>query len=158
MKALSSTITSVSAGVPAETRVAAYDWSALAGELDQFGCVVLPKIAIAGRVLSHCRPLSQGRTLPKPCPHGAARLRQGRVPLLHFNCLHQDLYGDLAFPIQVAILLSEPGKDFTSGEFVLSEQRPRMQSRPKWSRFGRATRQPPRSTIDRCGARKAIIA
>lgn len=46
-----------------------------------------------------------------------------------FNCLHQDLYGDLAFPIQVAILLSEPGADFTGGEFVLTEQRPRMQSR-----------------------------
>ncbi|MFT3998752.1 MAG: 2OG-Fe(II) oxygenase [Rhizobium sp.] len=46
-----------------------------------------------------------------------------------FNCLHQDLYGALAFPIQVAILLSEPGRDFTGGEFVLTEQRPRMQSR-----------------------------
>lgn len=46
-----------------------------------------------------------------------------------FNCLHQDLYGELAFPIQVAILLSEPGVDFTGGEFCLVEQRPRMQSR-----------------------------
>jgi hypothetical protein len=46
-----------------------------------------------------------------------------------FNCLHQDLYGDIWFPIQVAILLSEPGRDFTGGEFVLTEQRPRMQSR-----------------------------
>ena len=46
-----------------------------------------------------------------------------------FNCLHQDLYGVLAFPIQVAILLSEPGMDFRGGEFVLTEQRPRMQSR-----------------------------
>jgi len=46
-----------------------------------------------------------------------------------FNCLHQDLYGELAFPMQIAILLSQPGKDFTGGEFVLTEQRPRMQSR-----------------------------
>ncbi|MEQ1949824.1 2OG-Fe(II) oxygenase [Mesorhizobium sp. CN2-181] len=46
-----------------------------------------------------------------------------------FNALHQDLYGDLAFPIQVAVLLSEPGRDFSGGEFVLTEQRPRMQSR-----------------------------
>jgi hypothetical protein len=46
-----------------------------------------------------------------------------------FNCLHQDLYGDLAFPIQVAILLSEPGRDFAGGEFALTEQRPRMQTR-----------------------------
>lgn len=46
-----------------------------------------------------------------------------------FNCLHQDLYGDLVFPMQVAILLSEPDKDFTGGEFCMTEQRPRMQSR-----------------------------
>jgi uncharacterized protein len=46
-----------------------------------------------------------------------------------FNCLQQDLYGELAFPIQVAILLSQPGSDFVGGEFVLTEQRPRMQSR-----------------------------
>ena len=47
-----------------------------------------------------------------------------------FNCLHQDLYGDLVFPLQVAVLLNAPGADFTGGEFILVEQRPRAQSRP----------------------------
>jgi hypothetical protein len=46
-----------------------------------------------------------------------------------YNCLHQDLYGELNFPLQAAFLLSEPGTDFTGGDLVLTEQRPRMQSR-----------------------------
>lgn len=46
-----------------------------------------------------------------------------------YNCLHQDLYGDVVFPIQLTVLLSEPGKDFEGGEFLLVEQRPRAQSR-----------------------------
>ncbi|NLS17551.1 2OG-Fe(II) oxygenase [Rhizobium sp. P40RR-XXII] len=179
---------------PVEARVDAYDWKALTGELDSFGCAILPQLltpeechAISRlypqerhfrshvimarhgfgkgeyRYFSYPLPglLSGLRTALYPHLAGIANEWNERMgmderypdehasfltqcheagqtrptPLLlqyvpgDFNCLHQDLYGELAFPIQVAILLSEPGQDFTGGEFVLTEQRPRMQSR-----------------------------
>ena len=194
MKPRSCTISSASALTSAEARVAAYDWQAIEGELDNYGCAVLPKLlspeecrTIAAlypdesRFRSHVHMARHGfgrgeyRYFKYPLPDLLAGLRtalyrqlarvanewNGRMgiderypddhasflerchdagqtrptPLLlqyvpgDFNCLHQDLYGDLAFPIQVAILLSESGVDFTGGEFVLTEQRPRMQSR-----------------------------
>jgi hypothetical protein len=174
--------------------VESYDWQVLAGELNSYGCAVMPKllsreecrsIAALYTDVSHFRShvhmarhgfgKGEYRYFKYPLPRRIGDLRtalyphlatvanewngrmgiKARYPEVHssflkrchdagqtrptplllqygpgdFNCLHQDLYGDLAFPIQVAILLSEPGKDFTGGEFVLAEQRPRMQSR-----------------------------
>jgi uncharacterized protein len=178
----------------ADARVAAFDWQALAGELDTYGCAVLPALlspdecrTIAAlypderhfrshvvmarhgfgkgeyRYFKYPLPTLIGHLRTALYPHlaGVANAWNERMgieerypddhasflarchaagqtrptPLLlqyvpgDFNCLHQDLYGDVAFPIQVAILLSAPGTDFTGGEFVLTEQRPRMQSR-----------------------------
>ncbi|MFU0507767.1 2OG-Fe(II) oxygenase [Pseudaminobacter sp. NGMCC 1.201702] len=175
-------------------RVDGYDWPALAGELDSYGCAVIEKLLTpqeCGEIAalyadeqhfrSHIHMARHGfgkgeyRYFRYPLPDLIAGLRtalyarlapianqwnermgiDGRYPHNHadflklchdagqlrptplllqyvpgdFNCLHQDLYGELAFPLQVAILLSKPGEDFTGGEFVLTEQRPRMQSR-----------------------------
>lgn len=194
MNAKLATLSSTPAENSAEARVAAYDWQALADELDGFGCAVLSKLLTPeecrqvaalypdeSHFRSHIIMARHGfgkgeyRYFKYPLPdligglrtalyphlagvanawnqrmgiderypgehpaflrecHEAGQVRP--TPLLlqyvagDFNCLHQDLYGDLAFPIQVAILLSEPGRDFTGGEFALTEQRPRMQSR-----------------------------
>jgi hypothetical protein len=178
----------------ATDRVGSYDWNALSGELNAFGCAVMEGLLTSEECSgiaalypheehfrSHIHMARHGfgkgeyRYFRYPLPDLLGGLRTalyphlarvandwnecmgiaGHYPVEHaeflrtcheagqtrptplllqyvpgdFNCLHQDLYGDLAFPIQVAILLSKPGRDFTGGEFVLTEQRPRMQSR-----------------------------
>ncbi len=183
-----------SAPAAASARVGAYDWPAVASELDGNGCAVLRElltpdecVAVAhlfsdeSRFRSQVQMARHGfgkgeyRYFAYPLPYLLERLRTALYPPLasvanewnerlgnserypgehaafldrcrnagqtrptplllrytsgDFNCLHQDVYGALAFPIQVVILLSEPGKDFTGGELVLTEQRPRMQSR-----------------------------
>jgi len=79
------------------------------------------------RWLGECRKGGQNRATPLLLRYGPG----------DYNCLHRDLYGELVFPLQATVLLSEPGRDFDGGEFMLVEQRPRMQSRGEVVPLGR---------------------
>ena len=93
------------------TKVANH-WAERLGEARRFP----PRL---DEMLSRCHEAGQLRPTPLLLTYGPG----------DYNCLHQDLYGEHVFPLQAAILLDEPGRDFTGGEFVLVEQRPRQQSR-----------------------------
>jgi hypothetical protein len=95
-----------------ELAVAANRWNEQLGIDERFP-------AKHAEFIAQCHAADQKRPTPLILRYGAG----------DYNCLHQDLYGSIYFPLQVAILLSEPGRDFEGGEFVLVEQRPRMQSR-----------------------------
>jgi hypothetical protein len=96
---------------PALARVA-NEWNARSGVDTRYP-------AAHSDFLALCHEAGQTRPTPLVLRYGAG----------DYNCLHRDLYGPLVFPLQVAILLSDPRQEFTGGEFVLTEQRPRMQSR-----------------------------
>jgi len=86
-------------------------WSAALGAAERFP-------ATLDLYLERCHRAGQTKPTPLLLSYGEG----------DFNCLHRDLYGALAFPLQATVLLSAPGRDFAGGEFVLTEQRPRMQS------------------------------
>jgi hypothetical protein len=87
-------------------------WAARMGQAADFPARLAAQLA-------RCHAAGQTRPTPLLLRYGPG----------DYNCLHQDLYGPLHFPLQMTILLSDPGRDFEGGEFVLVEQRPRMQSR-----------------------------
>jgi uncharacterized protein len=120
------------------------------GEYKYFAAPLPPAVAalrnaLYGRLAAVANRWSERMGLPTRYPaehaeflarcHAAGQRKP--TPLLlryvagDYNCLHQDLYGEHAFPLQVVVLLSAPGEEFEGGELVLTEQRPRMQSRPE---------------------------
>jgi uncharacterized protein len=107
-------------GLIAELRPALYArFAGIANRWNEAMGIDVRYPAVHDAFLKRCHDAGQTRPTPLLLQYEAG----------DYNCLHQDLYGEHVFPLQVAILLSEPGRDFAGGEFVLTEQRPRMQSR-----------------------------
>ncbi|MFN3514078.1 MAG: 2OG-Fe(II) oxygenase [Phenylobacterium sp.] len=109
---LPATVAALRAGLYPRLVPLANRWTALMGMAIRYP-------ADHAEFLARCHAAGQVRPTPLLLQYGPG----------DYNCLHQDLYGEHVFPLQAVVLLSEPGRDFTGGEFVLTEQRPRMQSR-----------------------------
>jgi hypothetical protein len=117
---LPATIAALRTGLYPHLAPIANDWSAALGAEVRYP-------ACLEEFLVRCHEAGQGRPTPLLLRYGPG----------DYNCLHQDLYGEHVFPLQVTLLLSEPERDFSGGEFVLVEQRPRMQSRAEVLRLER---------------------
>ncbi|PXW86066.1 hypothetical protein C8R34_11645 [Nitrosomonas sp. Nm84] len=109
-------------GIISELRTSIYPWLApIANRWNEMMRVNVQYPVEHAEFIKQCHEAGQRRPTPLLLQYEPG----------DYNCLHQDLYGEHVFPIQLTILLSEPERDFRGGEFLLTEQRPRMQSRPE---------------------------
>jgi hypothetical protein len=133
-KEMSST-SSITTAKDVMQRVEALDWNHISQDLDSHGNAIMENLISSNECGALVNLYSEDNVFRSRVVIDAGQIKP--TPLLlkygedDYNCLHQDLYGQHIFPLQLTVLLSEPQNDFIGGEFVLTEQRPRMQSRPE---------------------------